>query len=84
MLLLAQHNMSKKYHPSRELNLGLERLPSGTLPLDHQLQVDLPGYNFAKYLQYVNCVYVCMYNLYFRLRNTEQHSHTVLGSIGNL
>ena len=30
------------------------------------------------------CMYVCMYNLYFRLRNTEQHSHTVLGSIGNL
>ena len=29
------------------------------------------------------CMYVCMYNLYFRLRNTEQHSHTVLGSIDN-
>ena len=30
------------------------------------------------------CMYVCMYNLYFRLRNTEQHSHTVLGSIDSL
>ena len=30
------------------------------------------------------CCYVCMYNLYFRHRNTEQHSHTVLGSIDNL
>ena len=29
-------------------------------------------------------LYVCMYNLYFRLRNTEQHSHTVLGSIDSL
>ena len=25
-----------------------------------------------------------VYNLYIRLRNTEQHSHTVLGSIDNL
>ena len=32
----------------------------------------------------VRIVYVCMYNLYFRLRNTEQHGHTVLGSIDNL
>ena len=26
----------------------------------------------------------CMYTLYSRLRNTEQHSHTVLGSIENI
>ena len=32
----------------------------------------------------IYCMYVCMYNLYFRLRNTEQHSHTVLGSIDSL
>ncbi len=31
-----------------------------------------------------HALYVCMYNLYFRLRNTEQHSHTVLGSIDSL
>ena len=45
-----------------------------------------PGCPRDKRMSYhwTNCASVCMYNLYFRLRNTEQHSHTVLGSIGNL
>ena len=30
------------------------------------------------------CMYICIYNLYFRLHNTKQHSHTVLGVIDNL